>query len=296
MQYDILLRVFIMTHKDFKNYRYNRVYTIVADDKTELKEKYNLDIIFANKGKLYNLSRAYSEMSKLYYIYELYKTGTYSSKYVGLNHYRRYFNFTDIIPNLDDIFKYYDVILNSPIIVKGSMKEQFCKFHNCQKYDEILEVIKDIKPEYYKTALKTSKEKKIFICNLFIMKKEDFLKYCEFMYDILFEFDKRNNYTSDEDLLNYSKELYKDKYQQLYQSRLEAFLSERIGNIFYYQNFKKIKTFDFGNYKEINNSEDKSFKKKNIMNNKKLYDKIIIVIFISHLINIFLLFIFIIIL
>ena len=187
-------------------------------------------------------------MSKLYYIYELYRNGTYSSKYIGMNHYRRYFNFTDIIPNLDDIFENYDVILNSPYIVTGNMKQQFCKLHNCKKYDEIIEIIKDIRPEYYETALKASKEKKIFFCNLFIMKKEDFLKYCEFMYDILFELDKRNNYTSDGDLLNYAKKLYKSPESQLYQSRLEAFLSERIGNIFYYQHFKKIKTFDFGNY------------------------------------------------
>ena len=132
------------------------------------------------------------------------------------------------------------------------MRDQFCICHNCKKYDEIIEIIKDIKPEYYKTALKTSTEKIIYFCNLFIMKKDDFLKYCEFMYDVLFEFDKRNNYTSDEDLLKYSKKLHNNKYVQLYQSRLEAFLSERIGNIYYYHNFKRIKMFNFSNYANAN--------------------------------------------
>ena len=237
-----------MTHKDFKNFRFNPVYYIVADDKLQLKEKYRLNIIYANDGKLYKMNRAYSEMSKLYYIYELYKTGKMSSKYIGLNHYRRYFNFTDNIPNLNKIFQNYDVILNEPYLLEENLRDQFCKYHNCKKYDEIIDIIKDIKPEYYKTAQIISKQKKIYCCNLFIMKKYDFLKFCEFMYDILFEFDKRNNYSSDDDLLNYSKKLYHNTSEQLYQARLEAFLSERIGNIYYYYHFKKIKIFNFSNY------------------------------------------------
>ncbi len=38
------LRIFIMTHKDFENFRYNPAYTIVADDKSVLKNKYKLKL------------------------------------------------------------------------------------------------------------------------------------------------------------------------------------------------------------------------------------------------------------
>ena len=240
------LKIFIMTHKDFINYRKNPVYTIVADDKSQLKKKYNLSVIYADKGKLYKLNRAYSEMSQLYYIYQLYKSGQINSKYIGLNHYRRYFIFKDNIPDLDNIFKYYDVILNSPYIFKNGMKSQFCLYHICKNYDEMIDIIKDIKPDYYESAIKTINMTKIHFCNLFIMKKNDFFKFCEFMYDILFEFDRRHNFTSDKDVLSYVKNYYTINY--LYHSRIQAFLSERIGNIFYYHNFKRIKTFDFGNY------------------------------------------------
>ena len=91
------------------------------------------------------------------------------------------------------------------------MRMQFCKYVDCKKYDEIINIIKDIKPEYYETALKVSKRNKIHYCNLFIMKKQDFLKYCKFMFDILFEFDKRNNYKSDNDLLEYFKRFFTSK-------------------------------------------------------------------------------------
>ena len=60
------LKIFIMTHKDFDNHRYNPIYNIVADNKQQLKKKYNLNIFYAKEGKLFNMSRSYGEMSKLY--------------------------------------------------------------------------------------------------------------------------------------------------------------------------------------------------------------------------------------
>ena len=239
------MKIFILAHKDFQNNITNPVYSIVVDDKSKLKNNYsNLNIIYADKGKLYNLSRAYSEMAKIYYIYQLYKNGTINSKYIGFNHYRRYFSFKDNIPNIEDIFYNYEVILNKPMILLKGMKNNYCRNHICKKYDEILDIIKDIRPEYYDIALNTKSLKSFYCCNLFIMKKEDFYNYCEFMFDILFEFDKRNNFRNDKDVIKYTKNLYKKKQNYFIQTRIEAFLSERIGNIFYYKNFKKIKIFN----------------------------------------------------
>lgn len=239
-----ILKIFIITHRDFQNNRHNPVYNIVADDKSQLKNNYtNISIIYANEGKLYNKRRAYCEMSKIYYIYQLYKTGKISSKYIGFNHYRRYFNFTDNIPNIDDIFKEYEIILNGAGYLPEGIRQQYCNYHICEKYDEILNIIKDIKPDYYKSALETSNKTKVYFCNLFIMKKEDFFKYCEFMFDILFEFDRRNNFSSDNDVLNYTKKIYNDSNMSNRQSRLQAFLSERISNIFFNKNFKKVISF-----------------------------------------------------
>ena len=238
------LKIFIMAHKDFENLRYNPIYNIVVDDKTQLKKNYNLNIIYANEGKLYNFRKAYAEMSKLYYIYQIYKDGTISSKYIGLNHYRRYFIFGDNIPYLEDIFKNYDVILNKQIKLYTNVKKYYCINHICKHFDEIINIIKDIKPDYYSTAKRTSKERRMYNCNLFIMKKEDFFEYCKFMFDILFEFDKRNNFSSDKDVLDYLNKIYNNIEDSYIQLRLQAFLSERISNIFFHHHFKKIKSFD----------------------------------------------------
>ena len=141
-EHEPILKIFIITHKDFTNYRYNPAYTIIADDESQLKNKYELKTIFATKGKLYKIKTAYSEMSKIYYIYQLYKKGIISSKYVGINHYRRYFTFTDNIPNPDEIFKKYDAIIGYPYVKKNGMKWQYCFRHRCENFEEIIDIIK----------------------------------------------------------------------------------------------------------------------------------------------------------
>ena len=286
---DSSLKIFVMTHKDFRNFRYNQVYNIVVDEKSQLKNTYNLKTFYANQGKLYNMKKAYGEMSKLYYIYQLYTEGKITSKFIGLNDYKSYFNFTDNIPDLESIFKNYDIILNPPHIKRRGMRSQFCRYHICQTYDEILNIIKDIKPDFYETAVNTSKEQKIFFCNLFIMKTKDFLEYCKFIYEVLFEFDRRNNLTSDDDVLIYIKKHYGIEKFYDYQSRLHGFLAERLSNIFYYHHFKKIKSIDIVRYINPLDVKDYFFQKQTYIKKQMLYKNLENILF-SMKINIFLLF------
>ena len=284
-----LLKIYIMAHKDFECYRHNPVYTIVGDDKSHFKNKYELNIIFANQGKLFNLKRSYSEMAQLYYVYELYKKGTLSSKYIGLNHYRRYFDFADNIPDIEEIFKNYDaIIFHSGWTIEG-LRGHYCKNHICEKFDEVIDIIKTIKPEYYKSALNTiNNEKNVFFCNMFIMKKEDFFKYCEFMFDVLFELDRRNNFKTDEDVLNYVKKIFNESSEINFQSRLEAYLSERIANIFYYYHFKRIKMFNAVNYAPYVEPKNETFIEGTVIEEKRIYKESKI-FFISLWVNIIIL-------
>jgi 3-dehydroquinate dehydratase len=75
------------------------------------------------------------------------------------------------------------------------------------------------------------------------MKKKDFIKWGEFAFGVLLEFDKRYNLTTDKDInkliIKEAKNLNK-KLNIPYQSRLEGFLVERISNIFYKRHFKKV--------------------------------------------------------
>ena len=42
----------------------------------------------------------------------------------------------------------------------------------------------------------------LYATNMFIMKVEDFDKYCNWLFDILFEYDKQNNINSNRDIIS----------------------------------------------------------------------------------------------
>jgi hypothetical protein len=202
-------------------------------------------------------------MSKLYYVYELYKNGTLSSKYIGLNHYRRYFDFMDEIPDFDKIFESYDIILPYKSLFNVSLEFQYCSAHLCKVLHEVINIIKEIKPEYYQTAIESLDAKDGYFFNMFIMKKEDFFKYCEFIYDIFFEFDRRHNFTTDKDIINYLESFFSKEIIPI-QIRIQGFLSERLSSIFFKHNFKKIKNFPLifiSNTSDINKERKKSYEK-----------------------------------
>lgn len=71
-------------------------------------------------------------------------------------------------------------------------------------------------PDYKKDAQDFFNGNKACFCNMFIMKKEIFFDYCEWMFPILEEFDKNTDYST------YSKEAL----------RTPGHLSERLLNIY----------------------------------------------------------------
>ena len=77
------------------------------------------------------------------------------------------------------------------------------------------------------------------------MKSEKFVEYGEFLFGVLMEFDRRHNLKNDDDLKRFVlQEFSKTQNNGMrnnnvdYQSRVEAFLSERISQIFYDYHFK----------------------------------------------------------
>ena len=243
-----LVNMYISTHKDFKNNVItNPAYKILCDNKTQLTLNYDLEIIETNKDNiLYPKSRGYSEGSKIYPIWKSYKEGSISSKYVGLFHYRRVFPFKNDIPNLDEIFKNYDAIVKNQDKMQISVYKQFDDYHIIHFLDECIDIIKEKYPEYYDDAKKMFTKKSISFCNIFIAKKEDFIKWGEFVFGVLLELDRKYNLNTDDDIknliINESKNITK-KLNIDYQARLEAFLMERIGFVFYEHHWKKMYEF-----------------------------------------------------
>jgi len=237
-----LLNIYINAHKDFSTSLTSPIYKILCDEKVQLKKEYNLTIIETNKDNILTLKRrGYGENSKIHYIWKLYKEGKLDSKYVGFVHYRRIFSFKDNIPNIDEIFKNYDVILKRRTYFKCSIRQHYNKIHIPHFLNESVDIIRENYPEYYQFAERALRKKWGNFRNIFIMKKKDFIKWGDFVFGVLFEFDRKYNLTTDEDIRNLIiKEVKYKRLNVYYQSRLQGFLIERISNIFYRRHFRKV--------------------------------------------------------
>ena len=177
------LNIYIVTHKDFNNKLTNSYYKILCDDCSNLDWNYNINLISSNyDNELYMKKIGYCEGSKIYYIWKNYKNNKINTKYVGFNHYRRIFSFLDEIPNLDKIFQEYDVILNKRLYLDNkNIKEQYYEIHIGKNLDQIIQIIKENYTNYYLASLKTMNMTFGNFCNIFIMKKEDFIEYGNFV-------------------------------------------------------------------------------------------------------------------
>ena len=151
-----LVNLYIITHKDFSNNVItNPAYKILCDKRTQLTKNYNLEIIETYKDNiLYPKIRGYCEGSKIYYIWKLYKEGIITSKYVGFFHYRRIFTFKNNIPNLDQLFSKYDVIVREKTHHGRSNYKHYESEHLIRFLDESINIIKEKYPEYYDDAKK----------------------------------------------------------------------------------------------------------------------------------------------
>lgn len=221
------LKIFICTHKKFIFPRDKVFIPLLCgadfnDDIGEWKD---------NKGdNISSKNRNYSELTGLYWIWK-----NINFEYVGLCHYRRYFSFnknyrnTKIINyNSKEIIKTleeYDIVLPQKFLTEGvSVEEQYKLRHIEKDWEELKKIIKELYPEYYDIAIKIFNEKELYPYNMFIAKKNIINKYCEWLFSILFELEKRIEISTD-----------------FYQARVFGFISERLMNVYITKNNLKVK-------------------------------------------------------
>ena len=244
-------KIFVVVHKEAKLPK-NELYSpiVVGNKKFNFPNNYYRDDIGEN---IASKNENYCELTALYWIWKNIK----NYKIIGMCHYRRYFvkrmkqNFEMLITEeeIDKILKNYDIILpQKRIFFKRNIKEQYYSRDNAFKkdYEMLGEVIKEIYPEYASVFEKVSNNNSTYLYNMFITKEEILNQYCEWLFKILFELERRI------DLSNYSKE----------QKRVFGFLAERLMTIYVEKNNLKIKEINVLNF-EKNLKEERIIALKN---------------------------------
>jgi hypothetical protein len=188
--------------------------------------------------KLLKMEHSYSECARIHAIWKYYPL----QKYVGTAHYRRYLKFFDNLPNLDEIFAKHDVIFQKFDTGWSSVRENYGGCHNIDDLERCVTIIKWNFPEFAKAADEVLYDRFLTACNVFLTTRELFSKWCEFLFAVLEKYDEEMGFKTDLDVYNHVVNNLSNYTENkggppnsltTYQSRIQAFLSERISTIFF---------------------------------------------------------------
>ena len=154
---------------------------------------------------------AFNELTAVYYAWKNYeKVG--DPDYIGLNHYRRFFifderkyayyetaDFDDIFTKINYNIERLEVLLSqydffSPMPNKRkSVYHYFSAAHGKEDLENALRIIEEKYPEYFDAAKEYVSGKAAYFYNAFLFGKEEFFRYCDFLFGVLFDLEKESD-------------------------------------------------------------------------------------------------------
>jgi exopolysaccharide biosynthesis protein len=180
---------------DFYGMMHYRRYLILKNDKW-IEKNFNKFI-----GRSFYINR----LINIFFYTDLFQT--ISSDKLFIQKELKYFS-----EHLSELMEKNDVILPKKIKLETSVYKHYKKFHIIKHLDLLMEVIKEDYSYLYKYVEKYIKKSRyMYSTNMFIMKKEIFFEYCEFLFDVLFKLESKIMIPND-----------------VYQTRVFGFLSERL--------------------------------------------------------------------
>ena len=193
------IKIIVAAHKKYQMPK-DEMYVPVqvgAEGKEKI-EKYKQDNIGKN---ISNKNPYFCELTGLYWAWK-----NLNADYIGLVHYRRHFTKNVKIPNEEK--ERFEIVLtkeqannilnNCDVILPKKRKYYIENIYDHYKhtlYVEPLDITRDIikekYPEYLNEFDKLHKRTSAHMFNMFIMKKDILNDYCNWLFDILYELEKR---------------------------------------------------------------------------------------------------------
>ena len=143
----------------------------------------------------------FCELTGVYWVWK-----NLDGDYIGLSHYRRYFSYKKGRDKFDSVLSYSQAkdLLGDVDVLVPKIRNYYIEtvyshyshtFHN-EDLDVTREIISERYPDYIKAFDYLMKGRKVHLFNMFIMKRELFDGYCEWLFDILFELENRLDISS----------------------------------------------------------------------------------------------------
>ena len=221
------IKIFVAAHKEAE-FPKNSIYVPIEVGAYN-KEKF-LKVTDNTGDNISEKNPFFCELTATYWILKNDK-----SDIVGLTHYRRYFfkkhtnEMSEVLKknDIEDILKEYDIIVpNKTYLFKyKNIKDAYVNIHKESDFNLCREIIEEKYPEYIDAFDKVSNSRSFYACNMFISNKKIFDEYYNWLFDILFDLEKKV------DISNYDN----------YNKRIFGFLSERLFNVWLEYKGLKIK-------------------------------------------------------
>lgn len=233
-------KIFVMTHKKIEE----------LSDRTILPEIYipmqvgragkeDLGYLGDDSGdNISDKNSSYCELTGMYWLWK-----NMDCDIIGICHYRRFFTRQERLLEQEyieeRIAKYPIIAPNSCVVKDEDVYDHYRKRHYTKDLDLCREVIAEKYPEYLQAFDYAMKGALISIANMWITKKDIYDRYCTWLFEILFEVEKRL------DVSGYDA----------YQRRVMGFLSERLFRVWLFlqpeavteENVKLIEPQEFKN-------------------------------------------------
>ena len=184
------INILVCTHKKDVNTRNNGIYKAIHAGKA-LHPELNLDCIGDNTGdNISDKNPYYCELTALYWGWK----NLNDVQYCGLNHYRRYFDIDINTNNVDSIMSDYDMIVakSDTMLSRRERARNLALITTLEDFyifaDTALYLFPDCKKAFIEYFYNS---KQSYPFQMFIAKKELYDEYCEFLFSILFETEKR---------------------------------------------------------------------------------------------------------
>lgn len=238
------IKILVSCHKESYVPQNSMLYAIqVGTQETEIKLP---AAYYDNQGDhISQKNRSYCELTAQYWAWKNLK-----ADYYGFFHYRRYLSFAKEYPvlnsgklccrrwrpymergdlkrqwnkcalteeNVTRLAVKYDIITTLREPMNSTVYEQFCQFHQEQDLKDMLRILIRRYPAYRQSVKTYLNARQLYFTNMYLMSKEEFFSYMEWLFPLLEEFEARADFSS------YNEHEY----------RAIGFLAERLFGIYY---------------------------------------------------------------
>lgn len=197
------MKIYVVTHKKFEKPNLPAIYGTIQVGAAINEVIEGMDYYDNTEYNISDKNLIYNEMTAAYWIWKNSKEDI-----VGLCHYRRYFVYLN---GLIDRFirnkirgflserwirrklKKYDAIVHVITYFPNgtNLKQTSARVKNGKDYELVREVLADLYPDYLQAFDDVMNSKSAHLFNMIITKKENYNLYCEWIFGVLFEVEKR---------------------------------------------------------------------------------------------------------